>query len=100
MILFAISNIREQDRDRILEICKQTGVRVVLVPNILKLMQRYLRQGTADDESGAFSRLRVDAGKVSTWLAELEELATTSDPAALAARIRQIRANLSEDLQP
>ncbi len=46
LILFAISNINPRERERILNICRKTNARVVIMPDILQILHTQLAQET------------------------------------------------------
>ena len=48
LILFSIARISQQDRERILNTCKALGVRVILIPELMKVMNDYLSQQTKE----------------------------------------------------
>lgn len=48
LILFAITRVSDKERDRILNACKELPVRVVLIPDLLKLVNEYLSQQTRE----------------------------------------------------
>jgi len=41
LIIYAISNIQEDDRDRVLKICQQTSARLVSIPDLLDLIHSH-----------------------------------------------------------
>ena len=48
LILFAITRVSAKERDRILNTCKALPVRVVLIPDLLKLVSEYLSKQTRE----------------------------------------------------
>ncbi|MCP4122004.1 MAG: hypothetical protein GY751_09650 [Bacteroidetes bacterium] len=41
LIIYAISNIRSQDKERIMRLCQQTSARLVVIPDLLDLIQSH-----------------------------------------------------------
>ena len=48
LILFAITKVSRKDRDRILDTCKELPVRVILIPDLLKVVSDYLTKQTQE----------------------------------------------------
>lgn len=48
LILFAITRVNSKERERILNTCKDLQVRVVLIPDLLKVVSDYLRKQTRE----------------------------------------------------
>jgi lipopolysaccharide/colanic/teichoic acid biosynthesis glycosyltransferase len=48
LIMFAISKIESADRDRILAICRQASVRMLIIPDLIKVVQNYLLKQTRE----------------------------------------------------
>ncbi len=48
LILFAITKVSKKDRDRILDTCKELPVRVILIPDLLKVVSDYLTKQTRE----------------------------------------------------
>ncbi len=48
LILFAITRVSTKERDRILNTCKDLPVRVVLIPDLLKVVNDYLSKQTRE----------------------------------------------------
>jgi FlaA1/EpsC-like NDP-sugar epimerase len=41
LIMYAISNIQIDEKDRILRLCQQTSVHLVIIPDLLNLIQSH-----------------------------------------------------------
>lgn len=41
LIMYAISNIQSQDKERILKLCQQTSARLVIIPDLLEIIQSH-----------------------------------------------------------
>lgn len=54
LIIFAITRVSRGDRDRILETCKDLGVRMIMIPDLLKVVSDYIskqaREGIQTNE--------------------------------------------------
>lgn len=54
LIMFAITRVSGKDRDRILETCKDLGVRMIMIPDLLKVVSDYIskqvREGMQTNE--------------------------------------------------
>lgn len=83
LILFAIENIREPQRDHILQVCRNTGVQTVVLPDVLATLREQLAQHSdvlIADPFYAQSMLQGngwtdDSGpQLDNWLAEMDQL--------------------------
>lgn len=66
VILYTITHISPEDQQRILDTCKRTGLRVVMLSEVIELLHNKLtkpapRQGTKPEE---FAAVQTDAGNV------------------------------------
>ncbi len=99
-ILFSIGKIQPDRRQDILNLCHQTGVRLVLIPNILELLSACLfspqklinNAAVSPDWNGS-----VPSQVIMGWLTELEALAQ-SDNKPLISRLSQLRDALAVDI--
>ena len=41
LIMYAISNIQAQERERILKLCRKTSARLIIIPDLLEIIQSY-----------------------------------------------------------
>ena len=41
LIMYSISNIQSQDKERILKLCQQTSARLVIIPDLLEIIQSH-----------------------------------------------------------
>lgn len=99
-ILFAIGNISPQQRKAMLARCQHSGVRLILVPDILGMLSACLLTSQAhpdDDLVAPEWNGRVPAQAVIRWLMELEALAQPDDLCMLS-RLQQVRNALAVDL--
>jgi len=99
VILFAISNIPLEKRKLILNRCRQTKARIVLIPNLFEMLSECLIApgiNTEADVSADWGS-EVPIPEVVKWLTELEALSNSEDE-QLLARLRQIRNALASHL--
>jgi lipopolysaccharide/colanic/teichoic acid biosynthesis glycosyltransferase len=92
IIVFAIHNISTVERRQLLEICNGTPARVVLFPDIPATLD-----GPAYQSDASLDRLQLES-----WLAQLEETASTGDLVKLQNQIRELRSQVRGEapLQP
>jgi FlaA1/EpsC-like NDP-sugar epimerase len=82
LILFAIENIRQHERDQILQVCHATGVQTVILPDVLATLRLQLAQdGQTLSSDGIYAPPpspgggRIDGGQqLENWLAEMDHL--------------------------
>jgi FlaA1/EpsC-like NDP-sugar epimerase len=99
-ILFSIGKINIDRRQEILNICHQTGVRLVLIPNILQLLSACLISPSRSFNKGLISQDwdgAVPIQVIMGWLTELESL-TQPDNEALIIRLNSIRDALATEI--
>ena len=51
LIFFAIANGSEQDRDRITKLCEATGAKIVVIPDLVKVLERSIKKITTQEAS-------------------------------------------------
>jgi hypothetical protein len=92
VILFAIGNIPLENRNSILNRCRQTKARIVLVPDLMEMLSGcvFAPDLVTDQVVSANWNGEVPIPEVVKWLTELERLALPEN-APLLARLRQIR---------
>jgi lipopolysaccharide/colanic/teichoic acid biosynthesis glycosyltransferase len=92
VILFAIGNIPLEKRNSILNRCRQTKARIVLVPDLLEMLSGCLFAPdlVTDQVVSANWNGEVPIPEVVKWLTELEGLALPEN-VPLLARLRQVR---------
>ena len=92
-ILFSIGKIEPEQRHAILDLCHKTGVRVVLIPNILELLSACLFAPHTLLHSDLVSPEwdgRVPVQVIISWLTELEALAPPENT-ELVSRLNKLR---------
>jgi len=72
LILFAIAEIDAEERQRILELCRGTPARVVLVPNVLESVRQHFVP--ADGRAPGEGDPNLDQKQLGQWLSELDRL--------------------------
>jgi lipopolysaccharide/colanic/teichoic acid biosynthesis glycosyltransferase len=99
VILFAINNIPLEKRKLILNYCRQTKARIVLIPNLFEMLSECLIAPDliAESEISADWGGEVPIPEVVKWLTELESLSNSEDE-KLLTRLRQIRNALASHL--
>ena len=70
MIFYTITRISEPDRQRILGICRQTGIHLVKLPDMLESIHTQLRRDVAHREPR--TRPNRDTGSQAAFLSELQ----------------------------
>jgi len=51
LIFFAIANGSEQDRDRITKLCETTNAKIVVIPDLVKVLERSIKKITTQESS-------------------------------------------------
>jgi lipopolysaccharide/colanic/teichoic acid biosynthesis glycosyltransferase len=99
-ILFSIGRIQHERRQDILKICHQTGVRLVLIPNLLELLSACLFAPKELSNKDVISKEWDGAVPVQViigWLTELEALAEPENK-ELIFRLNSLRDALAADI--
>jgi lipopolysaccharide/colanic/teichoic acid biosynthesis glycosyltransferase len=100
LVLFSISRITLDERDRILNLCTQTSARLVIIPDILQMMQIYFSSDSPDDLDENLRNgvnhygAEIESEQVSHWLNELEDLVKGGNLDSVRNKIKQIREEL------
>ncbi len=99
MILFAIHNIPEGERRRLLNICSTTPARLATPPDVLGNLRKIAvvqgdrfdnsRRSQADQEQA--NHLPAQADQLDAWLGELDDLAQHGDLDSISTRIADLR---------
>lgn len=100
IILFAIGKIELEKRKAILDLCRQTEARIVLIPDLLEILWECLYSSpdsSADQTASPDSDGHIPAPVVVRWLTELEVL-TRPDNEPMISRLRQLRNALAVHL--
>ena len=104
IIVFAIHNISSAERERVLSICRSTGARVVVVPDIVGTLSAVVSEkaqgeasnpkangGEQTNATPLFTSQGIPPVQAQLWLADLERAAQSGDLAAVGDQIRSIR---------
>lgn len=94
VLIFAIHNIADTERQEILAICRTTPARLVMVPDILGGFNAIL-QGLDEASNGdKLPGSPISAQMVAGWLADLETLVLSGDLERLKEEIQAMRSRL------
>ncbi len=84
LIIYAIENIRRAQRDRILQLCRATGVQTVVLPDVLQSFRNQLQLDQTDagasdgnrhpSEGTPVGRETPQQARLDNWLSEIEHL--------------------------
>jgi lipopolysaccharide/colanic/teichoic acid biosynthesis glycosyltransferase len=100
LIVYAIENIRQPQRERILRACHDSGAQTVVLPDVLESLRAQLSL----DQIGSSSRAPIGANKegshlnvpyLDDWLSEVERLMEAEAWDAAHARIRAMQFELA-----
>ena len=95
VLVFAIHNIAESERQEILAICQSTPARLVMVPDILGGFNAILHGlNEVDGEPSELPGSPISAQMVDGWLADLESIAQSGDLELLKTEIKLLRRRL------
>jgi len=116
-IVFAIHNIQAAAREPLLELCRSTGARVVVMPDIMSVIWRLASAGKVEDgrpannggpnpapgsripvmppvRIGDATGFYVETELVAAWLRDLARLTAEGRTATVEQRIQEIQRNL------
>jgi lipopolysaccharide/colanic/teichoic acid biosynthesis glycosyltransferase len=94
MIVFAIENIHQMSRERILRACRATGIQTVVLPDVLEAFRGQLAgQTNLDSTIDNNGQSTHDMG-LDSWLTELDNLVQAESWEAAHARIQAMRRDL------
>jgi lipopolysaccharide/colanic/teichoic acid biosynthesis glycosyltransferase len=100
LLVFAISNIDPESRERIHSMAEQTGIRVISVPELLEIMSTEFRSDEElsdrrkSDDQLVLGSMSIQ--KMSDRLVELETLIDTGEMEASHAKLEEIRNSLAK----
>ena len=86
LIIYAIEKIRQPQRDRILQLCRGTGVQTVVLPDVLESFRSQLVV-----DSGILALESTGAPRLENWLVEVESLMQAEAWDAAHAQIRAMQ---------
>ena len=100
LLVFAISNIDPESRERIQSMAEETGIRIITVPEILEIMSTEFRSDEEisdrrkSDDQRALGSMSIQM--MSDRLVELETLIDTGQMEASHAKLEEIRNSLAK----
>lgn len=98
LVVFAIENIHPAQKERILRLCQQSGVRTVVLPDILQNLRDQLGTEPAGGTNSAVSNghAPATAQDMASWLHELDSLMAAQSWDAAHARIQELREDMAQ----
>ncbi len=99
LVVFAIENIHPAQKDRILRLCQQAGVRTVVLPDILQNLRDQLGvEPTEVMDTIALNGhdMMTSAADMESLLLELDSLMATQSWDAAHARIQELRQDMAQ----
>lgn len=96
LIIYAIEKIRQPQRERILQLCRATGVQTVVLPDVLETFRSQLAVEPGMPVLGAWGsrggeESRPGAPRLENWLVEVESLMQAEAWDAAHAQIRAMQ---------
>ncbi len=102
LVLYAIENIRRPQRERILQLCRNTGVPTVVLPDVLETLRSQLsleREAISSDAS--LPEAEPSTGtRLDNWLVEIDELMEAEAWDAAHAQLQALRRQMVFQEQP
>ncbi|HNB51073.1 MAG TPA: hypothetical protein PK530_03990, partial [Anaerolineales bacterium] len=89
IVLYAISNIRAEERVRILSTCQDLSIRTILMPNVVEMMRDEFRVGSIAANGRRTSSL-LTPSQALTWLGYMEDLLQAGEYEALQLQIEHL----------
>jgi hypothetical protein len=97
VILFAIHKISQAEREEMLTICAEAGVRVILIPDLLRSFQQALFEPNPARYGGAVEQwVTLPANVFDRPLAEIENAIANSDPEGSRLALAYLRGMLRQ----
>lgn len=98
LVVFAIENIHPAQKERILRLCQQSGVRTVVLPDILQNLRDQLGTEPAGGTNSAVpnGHAPATAQDMASWLHELDSLMAAQSWDAAHARIQELREDMAQ----
>ncbi len=93
LILYAIENIRRPQRERILQLCRDTGVPTVVLPDVLETLrsQLSLERAVASSDPCLSSDESPAGPRLDNWLVEIDQLMEAEAWDAAHAQLQALR---------
>jgi lipopolysaccharide/colanic/teichoic acid biosynthesis glycosyltransferase len=112
IIIFAIYNIEQENRDRLLEKCRETNARVVVVPDILGYLNNLVRDQADGESNDGFGPINIQAEDINyankttvksrimidQWLNKLERLVEAGDLGAISTSLQSMKEELELEI--
>ena len=89
IVFFAISNIEPTEKSRILSLCRNLPVRIIMIPNVVEMMRNEFRFGKSNGLTQ--DRLNLSVERLNNWLTDLERTVIDKDYEAIRPQIEDIR---------
>jgi lipopolysaccharide/colanic/teichoic acid biosynthesis glycosyltransferase len=97
VIVFAINSIERHERERIVRLCKQHEIKLVMLPDVMELLRSSMlpdEQALTDaaarlEEAGVTNRLSVD--DISSWMDEIDHRLADHDVYAARALLAEMK---------
>jgi hypothetical protein len=95
VILFAIHNISPAERAELLELCRKSGARTILIPDVYRSLAQALDAEAPGERLDILperlSQAALGAEELASWLAALDESARQGDLQAVRRAIRELQ---------
>jgi FlaA1/EpsC-like NDP-sugar epimerase len=91
LILFAISNIKPQEKQRIIRACEALNISLVMLPKMVRMMREYFHFDWEAAGSSPPEDESIDPAQLVGWLDQIERYITDGDLDAAHALINRIR---------
>jgi lipopolysaccharide/colanic/teichoic acid biosynthesis glycosyltransferase len=96
IIIFAIHNISEQERQQVLDICSSTKAQIVTMPDFLADLRAVVNGDGHKMDVICQSNSTASNKQVYTWLDDLEQAAVSGNVELVKEKIRAIRASMGK----
>jgi len=99
VVLFAIHNIPNEERTRLLTICSKTPARVRMVPDVLGDLRNFVNENV-DLVDATIARIYpsdnkaegyIPIDKVALWLSELGQMSQAGDLIGIQSRLQRLQ---------
>lgn len=97
IIIFAIHNISDIERQQVLDICASTRARIVAMPDLLAELRAVVNDNGRKLEHNGYNGSSTANRQVKMWLEDLEQSALTGNVEEIKEKIRTIRADMGEE---
>ncbi len=98
IIVFAIHSISHDEQQNLLQICRQTSARIVMLPDFLKDLRDTNAtdgsKGIIDEEGDVRSQTKITTEPMDAWLQDLEVKVHSGQVEAVLKQIKELRETL------